>query len=254
MGRSKPLIDTYIIFKINVLSLRSALVPYLVISLLIPLGFTYIISLASTYWSLEAKLNYLIGALTLSLALTTINGAAQTIAQDKHLGRLRLFSTLPISPIAYVVGVTASFFISGLLSTVLIALIGGYLWGLLSAFLDKLPTVIALELVSCVALIGLGAIIGTRSRTLTHAYMYSNLLSMIIAALTPAYYPPTMLPPVLRLVSLALPTTHAACLIRAMLVPKEPLLLSPELHAIALAVTTFIYLVIGFKGIKWIED
>jgi len=250
----KNLVDAYIVFKMNLLALRTALVPYVAISLAIPIGFTYIISLASTQWSREAELNYIIGALTLSLALSTVNGVAQSIAQDKHLGRLRLFSSLPMSPSAYVAGVTLTHLLSGLVSAAAILLVGGYLWRILGDVLKLFPQILALMLASCIALVGLGAVIGTRSRDLTQAYMYSNAASIAIAVLTPAYYPPTLLPPLLRLASLALPTTHAACLVRYLLEPSTPTPLTPLQHTIALATLIAVYTAIGFAGIKWVED
>ncbi|MCS7365756.1 MAG: ABC transporter permease, partial [archaeon GB-1867-035] len=213
----KFLSDTLIIFRINILALRTALIPFLVISIVIPIGLTYLISLASFTITRESTLNYLIGALTLSLSLSIVNGVGQSIAQDKFLGKLEFYRTLPINPISYVLGVTLTHLIAGLINMMTILLIGGYLWGIIYLILNYLPIIIALSLTSCIALIGIGAIIGTRAKNLNYAYMYSNIISIIITTITPAYYPQTIQPSFIKIISQALPTTHTANILRILL-------------------------------------
>jgi len=52
---NKTLNDILIISKINLLNLRESLVPFTVVSLIIPLGMTYLISLSSPNWDLSTK-------------------------------------------------------------------------------------------------------------------------------------------------------------------------------------------------------
>ncbi len=99
---NKTLNDILIISKINLLSLRESLIPFTVVSLIIPLGMTYLISLSSPNWDLNTKINYLTGMLVLSSSLTVLNGVGQYIAQDRLRGIISWYRTSPVNPISYI--------------------------------------------------------------------------------------------------------------------------------------------------------
>ena len=248
--------EIFIIFKINLLALRNAFIPYLIISIIIPIGFTYIISLASEFLTLKVALNYLVGTLTISLTLSIINGMGQTISEDKGYGRLKLLITLPIKPYSYVLGIFLTFLSAGIINILAVLIIGALLWGILDIVINNLFLVITLSIVSCIGLMGIGALIATRSKNVMEAYMYTNLISIIVAILTPGFYTIDILPSFLRPISLLLPTTYAAILIRGKLLGYAPKIygLNTIVLEILMFCLTVIYTVIGLLGIKWRED
>ena len=252
MSARKFLTDIYVILKINILSLRSAFVPYLVISVILPLGFTYLVSLAfGGRVPFEAAVNMLIGATILSLSLSLVNGMGQSIAQDIMLGRLELLASYPIRPAAYVIGLSVMFLLAGLLNTAIIVLTGTIAWGLPQKTMAALPGLLVVAAIASIGLMGISAIIGTRSRSLTQAYAYTNVLSFIIALLTPAYYSPKIMPSAIRYLSYVLPTTHASLIARDLLGAGS---YDVTWYGTLLVVLSIAYLAAGLSGIKWRYD
>ncbi len=244
--------DTWIIFLLNFLSFRTSIIPYIVIAFLLPLGFTYLVSLAfKGVMPTEVAINMLIGVLVLSLSLSTINGIGQSIAQDRLLKRLELLASYPISPLSYILGVSMVFLLSGVVSIIVIVLVGAYAWGIIQIVLPNIVMLIVISLIACMGLIGIGAVIGTRSTSLPQAYSYTSIISFIIALLTPAYYSPDMQPIIVRYISYVLPTTHAAYIARYLL---KAGMCNVVLHYILLMATTLTYVVLGFIGIRWYEE
>jgi len=244
--------DTWIIVVLNLLGLRTSIIPYITIALLLPLGFTYLVSLAFRgMLSVEAAVNMLVGVLILSLSLSMINGIGQSIAQDKLLKRLELIASYPISPLSYVFGVSIVFLLSGMVSIIVVMLAGAFAWGIAYRVLPNFAQLLIVSLIACIGLVGIGAIIGTRSTSLPQAYSYTSIVSFAVALLTPAYYPPDIQPIPIRYLSYILPTTHAAYIVRHLLGIG---VYAIALHYILLVVTTIVYVLLGFIGIKWYEE
>lgn len=256
MGIRKLLSDSLIIFKIQILALRTAFIPYLIISIIIPVGFTYMISLASPEIEYPIGVNYLAGVLTLSLSLSIINGIGQSMAEDKHMGRLRIFMSYPISPISYIFGVTFTHIVGGLVNILVLLLVGILLWGIDISRPPLFAYITLVLFIQCISLIGIGSYIGTRSRSLTSSYMYTNIVSVLIALLTPAFYTPDRVPSLFRNITLLLPTTHASAILRILLlnIDRSGFGLDIGTHTIILVILAIIYLVVGLNGVKWSED
>jgi len=252
MRARKLLSDTYTILIINLKSIRTAIIPYIVVAVILPLGFTYLVSLAfKNVITVEAAINMLIGVIILSLSLSIVNGIGQNIGQDRLLKRLELIASYPVSPISYILGTSMMFILSSLINVIVIAFSGGIAWNMLGKVLNVFPQLVVLSLVASLGLIGIGALIGTRSASLQHTYALTNIVSFIIALLTPAYYPPEVMPSPLRVFSQLLPTTHAALIARSLLGVGRYNIIN---HLVLLLLLSTIYILIGFKGIKWYEE
>lgn len=252
MKTNKILNDTYIIFKINLLSLRTAIIPYFAMAIILPLGFTYLVSLAfKNVISQESAINMLIGVVILSLSLSIVNGIGQNLGQDRLLKRLELISSYPVSPASYILGASLVFIVSSLINIIVIVIAGGIAWHISHRVLSVFPQLIVLSLTASLGLIGIGAVIGTRSNTLPQTYALTNIVSFIVAMLTPAYYPIEIMPTPLNYISQILPTTHAALIARNLLGVGD---YDVVFHSILLILLSIIYIILGFKGIKWYEE
>ncbi len=252
MRVKKVLTDTYIILIINFMSLRTAIIPYIVIAIILPLGFTYLISLAfKGMITVDAATNMLVGVIVLSLSLSIINGIGQNLGQDRLLKRLELIASYPVSPGAYILGVSTVFIISSLINVIIMVFSGGVAWNILDRVLRVFPQLLSLSLIASLGLIGIGAVIGTRSSSLPQTYALTNIVSFIIAMFTPAYYPIEMMPTPIRILSQFLPTTHAALAARSLLGVGQYDIVK---HTVFLVLLTSIYLFFGLRGIKWYEE
>ncbi len=245
---NKTLNDIIIISKINLLSLRESLVPFTVVSLIIPLGMTYLISLSSPNWDLNTKINYLTGMLVLSSSLTVLNGVGQYIAQDRLKGIISWYRTSPVNPISYILGITTTYIISIIVESLILIPIASVLWNIKLNFLF-IGFIILIVVILGFSLIGIGAIIGTRSKNIQSASSLTNLISFIIAFVTPAYYSISIIPEKLQILLYVLPTTEASLIIKDLYAYGGIDLL----YFIILLIITIPYLFIGFIGIKWRE-
>lgn len=243
----KIIVDMVIISKMNFLSLRESLAAFIVISLFIPLGMTYLISLASPNWDLNTKVNYLTGMLVLSSALTIINGVGQFIAQDRLGGVLSWYRTSPVHPVSYILGVTSTYIVAIFIECIILIPIASILWGIPFNIINF--EIIIIIIIESLALIGIGAIIGTRAKNIQTASALTNVLSFIIAFVTPAYYSIDAIPEKFRLICYGIPTTEASLIIKN-------LYLQGFIDSFLLALLVLLsipYLLIGFNGIKWRE-
>ncbi|MGC8610736.1 MAG: ABC transporter permease, partial [Thermoplasmata archaeon] len=109
-------------------------------------------------------------------------------------------------------------------------------------------TLIFVILLESIALIGIGAIIGTRSKNIQMASAITNLISFIIVFATPAYYSINIIPKELQPILYVLPTTEASLIIKNLYSQSEINIL-----LILLVLLDVIYSLIGFGGIKWRE-
>ena len=244
----KMLNDIFIISKINILSLREGLIPFIIISLFIPLGMTYLISLASPNWNLTTKINYLTGMLVLSSSLTIINGIGQFIAQDRLRGVISWYRTSPVHPISYILGITSTYLIAILIECVFLIPIASILWNM-PINIIYIGIIIIVVIIQGLSLIGLGAIIGTRSKNIQTSSALTNLLSFVIAFATPAYYSINIIPEKFQLICYILPTTEASLIIKH-------LYMYGEIDFLLFMVLIFMsvpYLLTGFIGMKWRE-
>ncbi len=244
----KMLVDILIIAKINILSMRESLVAFIIISLIIPLGMTYLISLASPGWSLNTKVNYLTGMLVLSSSLTVVNGIGQFIAQDRLGGVLSWYRTSPVHPASYILGVTFTYLVAILIQCVILIPTASILWGIHLNIINILIIIIVIIFES-LALIGVGAVIGTRSKNIQTSTAITNLLSFIIVFATPAYYSIDVIPENFRFICYILPTTQASLIVKRLYLYGYL-----DLHMLTiLALMSIPYMVVGFTGMRWRE-
>ncbi len=242
----KTLSDAFFISKIRLLTIRRHLVSYLVVALLTPLGITLIISFAAGITE-YAKVNYIIGTIVFSLSLSGINGLGQDIAQDKLMGTLKWFITMPIHPISYVIGLLTPHVIAGFANSLLIMFIGKYVWG---APIHISLVVIPIFILSILSMLGVGAVIGSYSKVPAQAYGLTNLLSFLIILFSPVYYPIEALFPPLRFFAYILPTTYAA---QALRYSFKGLTMDALRDITILGAMAALLLIIGLSKIKWRE-
>ena len=130
-----------------------------------------------------------------------------------------MFVASPLSPFSFVVGISISQLLNGLLGIVL--------FSVLIALGSTLTLISALEITAAAVLTfasisALGFMVSTFARDLRDLWVYSPLLNVLLSFLPPVFYPITLLPSSIRVVAYLAPTTYTAQVIQqaAGLVPS----------------------------------
>ena len=159
----------------------------------------------------EALGYVLTGNLVLSLVFGTLSKVCSNFSFMRMRGMQHYFATLPIQSSSLVLATTIAFFLLSLPSTVVTLVIGALYLGLRVRLSPLLLLVLPLAASS---LSGIGAIIGTRSRSPEEGDAISMLVSLGLVGLGPVMAPPERLPGFLVALGAFSPATYAASALR----------------------------------------
>jgi ABC-2 type transport system permease protein len=122
-----------------------------------------------------------------------------------------MFVASPVSPIAYVAGIALGDMTTGFPGVVLFAALLFYYNG--PTLYLGLVTLYALGL-TWASIAALGFLISTFARDPRDLWVYSPVITVLLAFLAPVYYPINILPEIIRPLAYAAPSTYAAEMIR----------------------------------------
>jgi len=248
MKMGKLIRDSFLITKIILLNIRGRLALYLLSLFLLPLGIMFILFTFSTSQTPESVMRIFSGTLVFALAMTGINDVGQGITTERFTGAVNLYRTSPISPVSYILAVFFSSGIKNVLSAIVILSIGVLVFPSYWHF-----SVLALSflLLACCSFIGIGSVIGTRSRSIQEGLSLSNFLSLIVILLSPVYYDIESLPKLAQYFSLLLPTTHASQGMYLTFIGTYNIMTWCYLGG--LIISTVVLNFLGFAMVKWRE-
>ena len=240
--------DAACVFRIHLARLRAEVGPFLLAALVFPSAMFWFASRVSGAAAADARsVGFLAGAVVFSISLTAISWLGYLLLENRFMGRLKLFATLPLAPSSYVFGVLIFAFVQAVLGTTTLILIGRALGVRVRPSIMPLALVV---LMTVLCLCGLGAVIAARARSFTEGSLLTDALGAGLVVLAPIYYAPEMMPRGLRIVSEWLPTTFAARAIETTLAGGYHV--GGEL--LALCLMTVATLALGFRLTKWRED
>ncbi len=148
-----------------------------------------------------------VGAIVLSLAFAGI-GSAQSVYFNKHWFRFQdILVASRVSPISYAVGLSVSTLLVSLPALVIAMVI---LAVDTSAGVLGMLEVILVSIVTWMAMLLLGFVLGASTKNTRRANSLPQLLGLLLGFLPPVYYPLGTIPGYLQPLALAVPTTHAA--------------------------------------------
>jgi ABC-type polysaccharide/polyol phosphate export permease len=237
------------VFRVQLMSMRAQAGPFFLAAILFPASM-YLFAMAvsrSDVTQDQNRTRFIAGSIVFSLSLSSISWLGYLLLENRFTGRLKLFSTLPLAPSSYLLGILVFAFAQATVATTTLLLVGTGLG------VQMRPRIAILALViipTVLCLCGLGAIIAARARSFTEGSLLTDALGAGLVFLAPIYYTPENMLPGLRKVSQLLPTAFAARAVETSLRGGNQI--GPELMALALmAVVT---LTLGFKFTKWTED
>ncbi|HEV3214232.1 MAG TPA: ABC transporter permease [Vicinamibacterales bacterium] len=248
--------DIACVFLIHLARLRAEAGPFVLAAFVFPLGMYFFAGAVAGSSSPPAEasanhLRFLAGSIVFSMSLTAISWLGYLLLENRFTGRLKLFSTLPLAPSSYVLGIllfSLSHATLGTAALLLIARASGVAVPLHSAAGFGLLAVTIVLTMLCVS--GVAVIIAARARSFTEGSLLTDALGAGLVLLAPVYYGPDVLPRALQLISRLLPTTYAARSVQATLSGRlgvgQDLLILSLMAAASLSA--------GFRLMKWRED
>jgi ABC-2 type transport system permease protein len=245
----KRVTDIKSVFRIQLMSMRAEVGPFLLAALVFPAAMYLFASAVGGDAAAhdESRLRFLAGSIVFSLSLTSIRWLGYLLLENRFTGRLKLFATLPLAPSSYIFGILIFAFAQAALATATLLLMGRALG------VRVLPNIMPLALVvmlTVLCLCGFGVIIAALARSFTEGSLLTDALGAGLVFLAPVFYTPERMPRGLRVISEWLPTNFASRAVVTTLAGGYQI--GTELLALGLmAVAT---LALGLRLTKWRED
>ena len=183
-----------------------------------------------------------LGMLALNLASAGFWSVAFSIKLELDAGTLEPGWLTPTRRETFVVGMTLSGILVAVASTVILVLIGIWLFG--ADIAPRLAVALPILAISTAGILGIGYLVGAVVLRMRDANFFVDAADFIFVGLSGAAFPIVVLPEVVRWVSYLLPTTHALDLMRVATLDTRPLLPVPAEWAM-LVVTSLGLLVVG---------
>lgn len=195
------------------------------LSALYPLSLLWFLRLSGGVHSNVHAAQAIAGSLVFAVVLNATVGLGQELAALRDSGSLDFYATLPLHRASLVTAILARTMVLTLPSVLIVAALGSF-WlgtGATPVAVLSIPILLATGL----ALSSLGALIGFYSPSARAANFITQAAYTLFVFVSPAMLPLESLPPTLRTVAMALPTTYAARALGSLLSP------APELHRVA---------------------
>ncbi|MCX7601786.1 MAG: ABC transporter permease [Meiothermus sp.] len=199
------------------LTMSDGLVWLVLSSVLFPFILLFFVSHLAPNQVVQTRL--LAGAITASAVLNSIFLFGQAFAAQRARGEYELYSTWPIGKLTFILGTLATNLLVNLLSAFLLLALAVQIFSFKVVLSLLLVPVLVL---GALAVAGIGLVVGILSRGPGEAAIVSNFLVYVLSYATPVFFPLQNLPQAVQYGVWALPTTHAALSVQAVLTGKPP--------------------------------
>ena len=200
------------------------------------------VGLAETAGTTDIVGYLFLGMLALNLASAGFWSVAFSIKQELDAGTLEPAWLTPTRRETFVVGMTAAGLVLAVIATVILVLIGIWLFG--ADLAPRLLIALPVLAISAFGVLGIGYLVGALVLRMRDANFFVDAADFIFVALSGAAFPIVVLPDLVQWVSYLLPTTHALDLMRVSALDTRPLLPLP-IEWLLLVVTSAALLVVG---------
>lgn len=183
-----------------------------------------------------------LGMLALNLASAGFWGVAFSIRMELDAGTLEPGWLTPTRRETFIVGMAGAALLVALASTVILLLIGIWLFG--AELAPRLAIALPVLAIASVGVLGIGYLVGAIVMRMREANFFVDAADFIFVALSGAAFPVLVLPEAVRWISYLLPTTHALDLMRVAALDTPPLL-PLAVEWLMLAITSVALLLVG---------
>lgn len=207
--------ETWIYFIIELKHIASFAIVATLFSMIIPLGIILMISMMPVQMTKEAAVLYISGNLMTSISNMCIVTLAQVLAGIRAKNGFEHFATLPIFKASPMIGIFLSFFLTTLPSLIIMPIVGMLLFKI--KFVVS-PWLILVVIITIVATIGIGAVIGTVSDNYEKTQTFTMVAMFFVMFGTPVYYQLESLPLAVRIFQRLLPFSYSLEAMRSFMV------------------------------------
>jgi ABC-2 type transport system permease protein len=200
------------------------------------------VGLAETAGTTDIAGFLFLGMLALTLASAGFWGVAFSIKLELDAGTLEPAWLTPTRRETFVVGLTVAGLIVATATTVILVLIGAWIFG--AGIAPRIALAVPLLALTSVGVLGMGYLVGALVLRMRDANFFVDAVDFIVVGLSGAAFPIVVLPDAVRWISYLLPTTYALDLLRVSALGTRPLL-PPAFEWSLLAVTSAGLLALG---------
>ena len=186
------------------------------------------------------------GNIVLALMFGPMEKVQSHFMYMRIMGTLSYFATLPIRKQALILAVLGAFFVMTLPSIIVTIVVGSLL---LNISLSVSPYIVLVMPICTIPLAGIGALIGTSSRTPAEGGTINTLFTLLMLGIGPVIFPPERLPDLLLKVGTISPATYAASAIRQTLL--GPVTLQLFIDLLVLLMMGFVMFWIASRKMDW---
>ncbi len=183
-----------------------------------------------------------LGMLALNLASAGFWAVAFSIKLELDAGTLEPAWLTPTRRETFVIGMTISGLLIAVVTTVILVLVGIWLFG--ADIAPRLAIAVPILAIASLGVLGIGYLVGSIVLRMRDANFFVDAADFIFVGLSGAAFPVVVLPEAIRWISYLLPTTHALDLMRVSALGTRPLL-PLAVEWVMLAITSVGLLVIG---------
>lgn len=203
------------------------------------------VGLAETAGTTDITGYLFLGMLALTLCTAGFWGVAFSIKMELDAGTLEPVWLTPTRRETFVVGMTIAGLIWAVATTIILLLVGIWLFG--AELAGRLVVAIPALAIVSVGVLGIGYLVGALVLRMREANFFVDATDFIVVCLSGAAFPIIVLPWFVRWISYLLPTTHALDIMRVSALGTPPLLPLP-LEWLMLAATSVAFLLVG----RWV--
>ncbi|MCS7135936.1 MAG: ABC transporter permease [Nitrososphaerota archaeon] len=178
---------------------------WLVVMLAYPLILVFFIHMFAEYAVSDA----LVGGLISLVVMSGVALQADIVWYKMELKFQDMVVASPLSPTVYMVGIAVSELVYSSPAIVLFLILMA-LRGMI--YVSSIPMLVPSILLCWLSALSIGFYLSTRISDIRHIWALEGLISILFSMLPPVYYPMSLLPEWGQVVSMLIPTTHAALL------------------------------------------
>lgn len=180
------------------------------------------VGLAESAGTTDVAAYLFLGMLALTLASAGFWDVAFGMKLDLDAGTLEPAWLTPTRRETFVVGLTLAGTITALVTTLLLLVIGGVLFG--ASFAPRVAILVPVLGLASVGVLGIGYLVAAIVLRMRDANFFVDAADFLFVTLSGAAFPIVVLPDLVEWVAYLLPTTHALDIVRVVALGTRPLL------------------------------
>lgn len=205
--------EIWILFRIQYAEVRDEWIWIVVMASMFPFTTLLFLKFFSPEQTPDVMIRIITGNMVFAVTIMGVNVMGQIIADQKKQGHFTYYASLPVSKLNFLFALFGRGFLTCIPSVVILALLGQWVYGLTFHYSVGMIPVFIVSLLAC---IGAGAMIGFLSPSPQVASLLAQTIMMFINFLTPVLVTMEMLPRLLQKTAYLFPTTYVAEAFRIM--------------------------------------